>query len=80
MAQVVINRVADKQFPDSICGVIYQAKLGTNWRGEIYPLRNKCQFSWYCDGKSDKPTDSKTWLEAILISDKILENYFFIEY
>jgi N-acetylmuramoyl-L-alanine amidase len=76
VSQVVINRVEDKQFPDTICGVVYQSKLGTNWRGQVYPLRNKCQFSWYCDGKSDKPTDSKTWLESVLIAEKILENYY----
>ena len=40
VAQVTINRVEDKQFPNSICGVVYQAKIGTNWRGELYPIRN----------------------------------------
>jgi spore germination cell wall hydrolase CwlJ-like protein len=27
-------------------------------------VRNKCQFSWYCDGKSDYPTDYDAWANA----------------
>jgi len=49
IANVVLNRVKDKSFPDTICGVVYQAVR--NSKGA--PIRNKCQFSWYCDGKSD---------------------------
>jgi len=76
VAQVVINRVEDNKFPDDICGVVYQSKLGTNWRGDIYPLRNKCQFSWYCDGKSDIPTDSKTWEQSMLLAERVLDNFY----
>ena len=32
--------------------------------GKNVPVKHKCQFSWYCDGKGDLPTDSKTWMEA----------------
>lgn len=42
VAEVVLNRVDDPAFPDTVCGVVYQA----NRRG--------CQFSWTCDGRSDK--------------------------
>ena len=76
VAQVTLNRVEDNQFPNSICGVVYQAKLGTNWRGEIYPLRHKCQFSWFCDGKSDRPTDSRTWIEAIRLAGIVIDVYY----
>jgi N-acetylmuramoyl-L-alanine amidase len=27
-------------------------------------VRNMCQFSWYCDGKSDYPRDSEAWSKA----------------
>ena len=30
VAQVVINRVNDKRFPDTICGVVKQAVLDSN--------------------------------------------------
>ena len=76
VAQVVINRVEDKQFPDNICDVVYQAKMKFDWRDRYVPILNKCQFSWYCDGKSDIPTDSKTWMESVFIADKILEKYY----
>ena len=23
-------------------------------KGRLVPIRNQCQFSWYCDGKSDR--------------------------
>ena len=42
VAQVVINRVQSSKFPDDVCSVVKQSRNdGT------------CQFSWYCDGKSD---------------------------
>lgn len=40
VAQVVLNRVRNPAYPNTICGVVYQNK---NWR-------NACQFSFACDG------------------------------
>jgi len=75
VAQVVMNRVADKKFPNSVCGVVYQARMFTNWKGNELPIRHKCQFSWYCDGKPDRTVDSKTWTNAInLAAHVILDN------
>ena len=73
VAHVVLNRVEDGQFPNTVCGVIYQAKWGKNWKGNDYPIRNKCQFSWFCDGKSDEPTDSVTWMESIKLAGWIID-------
>jgi len=53
VAHVTLNRVAHKKYPNTICGVTKQAKLRTNWRGYEVPIIGMCQFSWYCDGKSD---------------------------
>ncbi len=72
VAHVVINRMEDLQFPNTVCGVIYQAKTFTNWKGNEVPIRNQCQFSWYCDGKSDEPVDSKTWIKSLYIADLAL--------
>lgn len=70
VANVTLNRVDSSQFPDSICEVVYQTKKWkTNWRGEAVPVIGQCQFSWFCDGKSDEPKDSATWLEAIRVAD-----------
>ena len=61
-AQVVMNRVADSRYPNSVCEVV---KQGPKYKGSDVPVRHKCQFSWFCDGKSDEPKrDSKEWFKA----------------
>ena len=53
VAQVVLNRVRNPAYPNTICGVVYQ---NDNWR-------NRCQFSFACDGKKDRissPSHYKT--------------------
>ena len=42
VAEVVLNRVDDRRYPNTICGVTRQ---GSGGRG--------CQFSYACDGRSD---------------------------
>ncbi len=58
VANVVLQRVTDRRFPNTICKVVHQGKY--NRRGQ--PIRNKCMFSYWCDGKSEKMKD-KTALE-----------------
>ena len=78
-AQVVMNRVADSRFPNTICEVVKQGPHRPSWEdpNKEYPIRHKCQFSWYCDGKSDEPKkDSKSWRKAqdvafLVLYDKI---------
>lgn len=72
VSHVVLNRVESDLFPDSVCEVIYQSKLRENWLGNMVPIRDQCQFSWYCDGKSDEPVDSVTWLNSIRVADVVL--------
>ena len=54
---VVMNRVKDDRYPNTICGVVEQGPTRESWKknGVFYPIRNRCQFSWFCDGKSDDP-------------------------
>lgn len=61
VGSVVMNRVQDKRFPDSTCAVVKQG-------GETAP----CQFSWWCDGKSDRPTDKGSWTQAMRVADQVL--------
>ena len=72
VANVVLNRVEDDQFPNTVCDVVYQAEMKENWKGNLLPVLHRCQFSWYCDGKGDLPTDSKTWMEAFRIAGMVL--------
>jgi len=60
VSYVVLNRVKSNKYPNTICGVVKQSKMGKNG----LPIKNKCQFSWYCDGKSDYPTDRAAWAKA----------------
>ena len=57
VANVTLNRVHSARFPDTVCGVVYQAVYSRWWlehHNKLVPVRNMCQFSWYCDGKSDR--------------------------
>ena len=63
VGQVVMNRVEDSRFPDTVCEVVKQA---VTYKGTDKPVLHKCQFSWYCDGKTDEPNyDSKSWSKAL---------------
>jgi len=59
VAEVIMNRVADPQWPDTICGVVNQTR----------------QFSFTHDGLSDNPTkyiEPNAWKLAQLIADDAL--------
>jgi len=58
---VVLNRVADPRFPGTPCAVVYEG-------GETPP----CQFSWWCDGKSDRPTEPSPWKSALALAEEML--------
>ena len=73
VSQVVINRTQHMNYPSDICGVVYQAKWKENWKGNMMPVRHQCQFSWFCDGKSDDPEDSKTWVQCLTLARNILQ-------
>lgn len=76
VSQVVLNRVYSASYPDTVCDVIYQAKWKINWRGEEVPVRHMCQFSWFCDGKSDDPVDSDTWMFSLMVANSVLNGDF----
>ena len=70
VADVVLNRVLDERYPDTICEVVKQGKKTSTGAMK----RNACQFSWYCDGKADNPQDEDNWMEAQMIAWDMLEN------
>ena len=85
VSSVVLNRVKDKRFPNNICEVIEQGPTRESWKTKqtpdptdavFYPIRNKCQFSWYCDGKSDVPKQEKTYKRLLTIANSIVYNKF----
>ena len=66
VAQVVMNRVYDDRYPDTVCEVVEQGPT-YSWKPD-FPVRHRCQFSWYCDGKSDKVYDEEAWQQALMIA------------
>ena len=84
VSDVVLNRVQDARYPNTICEVIYDAVMKERWETKQHkdlpdserkyiPVRNQCQFSWFCDGKSDDPEDSKTWVQCLTLARDILQ-------
>ena len=55
VAMVTRNRVLDNRFPHTYCEVIHEGPTRPSWKDpkKYYPVRNRCQFSWYCDGKAE---------------------------
>ena len=66
VAQVVMNRVYDDRYPDHPCEVVFQGPT-YSWKPD-FPVRRRCQFSWYCDGKSDKVYDEDAYRQALTIA------------
>jgi len=56
VANVINNRVKSSKFPNTHCDVVYQAK---RINGKI--VKNKCAFSFYCDGKVEEIRDKKAY-------------------
>ena len=58
VAHVVLNRVKDRRYPQSVCGVVFQNEH----------LKNRCQFSFACDGRSDRPHDIAAWRRSLEVA------------
>jgi spore germination cell wall hydrolase CwlJ-like protein len=54
VAQVILNRVRNPAYPNTVCGVVYQNE---DWR-------NGCQFSFACDGVKERVADKRSWTIA----------------
>lgn len=83
VSDVVLNRVRDDRYPNTICEVVYQGPTRESWKTKqdpdlpedqrkYNPVRNMCQFSWYCDGKDDIPDDETGWATAQYVAGSIL--------
>ena len=59
VAQVILNRVSDSRFPDSICGTVRQGRLSDPLDAPVQI--GKCQFSFYCDGEPEIIGDQVAW-------------------
>jgi len=62
VGQVVMNRVAHKIYPKTICNVVFQNQH----------MRNACQFSFACDGIPERVTEQKAWAQAEEIAKGVI--------
>ena len=86
VGRVVMNRVLDRRYPADTCAVIFEGPVIESWKTRqqkdlpddqrsYYPRRDRCQFSWYCDGKKDEvinKENNRAWQTAENIAYQIL--------
>jgi len=84
---VALNRMHDARYPDTICGVVKEGPVKESWKTKqhanlsddqriYYPIKFRCQFTWYCDGKDEKIRYQDTWLQSQIIALQILEGQY----
>ncbi len=62
VAQVILNRVASTKYPNSVCGVVF----------ENQHRRHACQFSFACDGRSDKPRNMPVFGKLMALAEAVM--------
>ncbi|MEM0976806.1 MAG: cell wall hydrolase [Pseudomonadota bacterium] len=63
VAEVIMNRKASTQFPNTICGVVHQGAH----------RMNACQFSYKCDGISDVIAERDAYRKVAKIADLAID-------
>jgi len=67
VANVILERVSSKYFPNTICKVV---KSGSYFKGN--PVKNRCTFSYWCDGKPERMYNNLSYKRAITVKDLAL--------
>ena len=62
VGQVILNRVKNPAYPNSICGVVFQNA----------DQLNACQFSFACDGLPETIDEPDAWKIAMALSQKMV--------
>lgn len=65
VAEVVLNRVRHRAYPDTVCGVVYQGSERTTG----------CQFTFTCDGSMERAPYGRTWTRAQLVAEHALMGF-----
>lgn len=63
VAQVVLNRVRSRLWPDSVCGVVYEGSERLDY---------KCQFTFSCDGSMARMPNAAAWARSRRIAQAAL--------
>lgn len=62
VGNVILNRVDSSYHPDTVCDVVYKNAH----------RKNACQFSFACDGLSDRPKEGGAWEKKLAIAEALL--------
>lgn len=62
VAEVVLNRVGDHRYPNSICEVVYQGSERTTG----------CQFTFTCDGATEKSPRGRLWNRSQAVAAHVM--------
>lgn len=65
VAEVILNRVESRSYPDTICGVV---KQGTG-------QRHRCQFSFYCDGRAEVISEPRAYEQVGKVAEIVLNGW-----
>ena len=60
IAEVTLNRVASANYPNDVCSVVLQEN------------KDGCEFSWWCDGKSDQPREHNSLQTSKALAELML--------
>lgn len=63
VAEVIMNRVASKRFPNTVCGVVNQ---GTG-------RKFACQFTYTCDGRPETISEPRAWQRVGKVARAVLD-------
>lgn len=62
VAEVIMNRVKDHRYPNSVCDVVYQGATRTTG----------CQFTFTCDGATDRAPRGVRWEAARTVASHVM--------
>ena len=65
VAQVILNRVRDPNYPNTVCGVVFEGAERTTG----------CQFSFTCDGALSRAPVGWAWNRARAVAERALSGY-----
>ncbi len=68
VAQVILNRVRHGNYPDSVCGVVYQNR-------HRYLA---CQFTFACEGRTLRITEPASWRIAVQIATDVVSGKIYL--
>jgi len=98
VANVTKNRVESTDHPNTYCGVVKEGPVRESWKTKgkevpesdrkFYPVKHRCQFSWWCDGEKDTiwiqymdgtmiEANMTAWRESVYIALETLSGHLY---